>query len=181
VDPEGIHLSCGGNDTMKQSEAEVIRILLVDDEEDLVEFLAHRLLKRGFTVTATVSGQEALEVVKRQTFDVAILDQKMPGMDGIELLEKVKEIQPFLEVIMLTGHGSIDTALEAGRLEAFRYLTKPYDYDDLLARIHEAHASKKEQLQAGYQKELASAMERNLSPRELMALGEELRHKYERD
>ena len=102
-------------------------------------------------------------------------------MDGIELLEKIKEIQPFLEAIMLTGHGSIDTALEAGRLKAFRYLTKPYDYDDLLARIREAHASKMEQLRTGYQKELQSAIERNLSPRELMTLGDELRHKYERD
>lgn len=106
-----------------------IRVLLVDDEQDLVEFLAQRLLRKGITVTATTSGPEALEAVRRQAFDVAVVDLKMPLMDGVEVLRRVKEMQPYLEVIMLTGHGSAESAHAAGRLDAFRYVMKPCDYE----------------------------------------------------
>ena len=158
-----------------------IRILLVDDEADLVEFLAQLLLKKGFTVTATNSGSEALEAVAAQTFDVAILDLKMPEMDGIELLEKIHAAQPYLEAIMLTGHGSFGSALEAGRLKAFRYLLKPCKTEERLAQIREAHEHREWALEKAYREEMAEAMEPGHTSHDILAKGQELRRKYERD
>ena len=94
------------------SEKQTIRVLLVDDEETLIEYLSKRLLKQGFTVKAAFSGEEAVTVAKGQQFDVAVVDLKMPGMDGVETQRKLKDIQPFLQCIVLTGHGSIESALE---------------------------------------------------------------------
>jgi len=164
---------------MPENESTPIRILLVDDEEDLVTFLSHRLLKRGFTVTATTSGPEALKAVKGQTIDVVILDLKMPQMNGIEVLQHLKEEQPYLEAIMLTGHGSHESALEAGRLKAYRYLIKPYDFDELLALIKEAYSYKVEQLRTRYQEELEKITGQGLSALEILAATEKLRRKYE--
>lgn len=158
-----------------------IRVLLVDDEEDLVEFLARLLLKRGYTVTATNSGPEAIEAVDAQIYDVAIVDLKMPQMDGIEVLKKIRSIQPYLEVIMLTGHGSPGSALEAGRLKAFRYLLKPYKVDELLEEIHKAYEHKEKILNAAYQKDLMESISPGQTPKDILARGEELRRKYDRD
>ena len=121
-----------------------IRVLLIDDEEVLLEYMSKRLLKRGFSVKATFSGEEALEAGKQEHFDVAIVDLKMPGMDGVETQKRLHEIQPFLQCIVLTAHGSIDSALESGQQDAFRYLLKPIDYDKLVAAIKEAHEKKVE-------------------------------------
>lgn len=158
-----------------------IRILLVDDEADLVDFLAHRLLKKGFTVSAITSPAAALKAVQKQVFDVAILDLKMPEMDGIELLERIRELQPHLEAIMLTGHGSTESALAAGRLKAFRYLIKPYDFDEILELIEGAWQRREESLEAAYQKELEGAISPGHTSQEILHLGDELRRKYERD
>ena len=158
-----------------------IRILLVDDEADLVEFLAQLLLKKGFTVTATSTGSAALEAVANQKFDVAILDLKMPEMDGIELLEKIHAVQPFLEAIMLTGHGSFGSALEAGRLKAFRYLLKPCRTEELMAQIREAHEHREWALEKAYRQEMAEAMEPGHTSHDILTKGEELRRKYDRD
>ena len=158
-----------------------IRVLLVDDEEDLVEFLARLLLKRGCTVTATNSGPEAIEAVDSQIFDVAIVDLKMPQMDGIEVLQKIRAIQPYLEVIMLTGHGSPSSALEAGRLKAFRYLLKPYKVEELLEQIHKAYEQKEKTLNAAYQKDLLESISPGQTPKDILARGDELRRKYDRD
>jgi DNA-binding NtrC family response regulator len=158
-----------------------IRILLVDDEADLVEFLARLLLKRGYTVTATNSGPEAIEAVEAQTFDVAIVDLKMPQMDGIEVLKKIRAIQPYLEVIMLTGHGSPGSALEAGRLKAFRYLLKPYKIEELLGQIQEAYEQREEILETAYEEEMMESMTPGHTPKDILARGEELRRKYDRD
>jgi len=166
---------------MSKAQNRPTRILLVDDEEDLVDFLAHRLLKQGYTVTAANSGVEALEAVGSQTFDVAVLDLKMPRMDGIELLERIRDIQPFLEAIMLTGHGSTDSALAAGRLRAFRYLTKPYEYEQLVERIREARAHRERCLEAAFEQEMEGAMAPGHSSQDILARCEELRRKYERD
>ena len=89
-----------------------IRVLLIDDEETLLEYLSKRLLKKGFTVKVAVSGEEALGAAKEEQFDVAVVDLKMPGIDGVETQKRLREIQPFLQCIVLTGHGSIDSALE---------------------------------------------------------------------
>ena len=158
-----------------------IRILLVDDEEDLVDFLSHRLLKQGFTIAATNSGAEAIASVERQRFDVAIVDLKMPEMDGIEFLQRIKAIQPFLEVIMLTGHGSHDSALEAGRQDAFRYLLKPYEFDQLLEQIAEAFEARKQNMDEGFRQEMQAIIDRGGSPREILQSQERLRKKYEED
>ena len=121
-----------------------IRVLLVDDEETLLEYLSKRLLKKGFIVKAAFSGEEGLNVAGQEHFDVAVVDLKMPGMDGVETQKRLHELQPFLQCIVLTAHGSIDSALESGQQDAFRYLLKPIDYDKLVASIQEAYEKKVE-------------------------------------
>ena len=121
-----------------------IRVLLVDDEETLIEYLSKRLLKQGFTVKSTFSGEEAVEAAKQEHYDVAVVDLKMPGMDGVEAQRRLREIQPFLQSIVLTAYASVETALESGQLEAFQYLSKPVDYDNLVAVIRDAHKKKME-------------------------------------
>ena len=132
-----------------------IRVLLIDDEETLVEYLSKRLLREGFTVKATFSGEEAVEVATNEDFDVAVVDLKMPGIDGVETQQKLKKIQPFLQSIVLTGHGAIDTALESGRQDAFKYLLKPIEYDNLVETIREAYEKKVELQQAKLLKDAA--------------------------
>jgi DNA-binding NtrC family response regulator len=124
-----------------------IKVLLIDDEQTLLDYLSKRLLKEGFTVKATFSGEEALDVAADSFFDVAVVDLKMPGIDGVETQKRLKEIQPLIQCIVLTGHGSIDTALESGQQDAYKYLLKPIDYENLVETIKEAH-QKKEELQA---------------------------------
>jgi len=158
-----------------------LRILLVDDEADLIDFLSQRLLKRGWTVTATTDGEEALAAVRRQPFDVAVVDLRMPRMDGIELLERIHAEKPYLAAIMLTGHGSTESALEAGRLGVVHYLIKPYDSDELIARIEEAALERESQLEAAYQEEMTRTIQPGATPTEILEHGEELRRKYERD
>lgn len=131
-----------------------IGVLLIDDEETLLEYLSKRLLREGFTVKATFSGEEAVEVAADDNFDVAVVDLKMPGMDGVETQKKLKKIQPFLQSIVLTGHGAIDTALESGRQDAFKYLLKPIEYDNLVDTIKEAYDKKVELQQAKFREEV---------------------------
>lgn len=119
-----------------------IKVLLIDDEDTLLEYLSKRLLKKGFTVKSTSSGEEALKAVGNENFDVAIVDLKMPGIDGVETQKRLHAVQPFLQCIVLTGHGSIDSALESGQQDAFQYLLKPVDYDVLVASIFEAYKKK---------------------------------------
>jgi len=119
-----------------------IWILLVDDEKTLLEYLSKRLLRQGFTVKATFSGEEAIEAAKEEHYDVAVVDLKMPGMDGVETQRRLKEIQPFIQCIVLTGHGSIQSALESGQEDAFQYLLKPVDHDKLIDAIKKAYKRK---------------------------------------
>ena len=119
-----------------------IKVLLIDDEETLLEYLAKRLLREGFTVKASFSGEEALEIASNENFDVAVVDLKMPGIDGVETQKRLKKIQPFLQCIVLTAHGSIESALESGQKDAFQYLLKPIDYDNLVVTIREAYERK---------------------------------------
>jgi len=122
-----------------------IRILLVDDEKDFSEMLSMRLNELGEKVTCAYSGQECLQALEKTNIDVIILDIKMPGMDGIETLREVKRRFPLVEVIMLTGHGSTETAVEGMKLGAFDYLMKPADFDDLSAKLEGARKRKDEQ------------------------------------
>ncbi len=114
-------------------------VLIVDDEEDFLETIIKRLNKRQVDASGALSGEKALELLKEKTFDVVILDIKMPGgMDGIEALAEIKKIQPLAEVILLTGHASVETSIEGMRLGAFDYLLKPIKLDDLLKKIAQA-------------------------------------------
>jgi DNA-binding NtrC family response regulator len=119
------------------------RVLLVDDEQAFVETLSKRLNKRGLTVMAAFSGSEALQALdKEPNFDAVILDVKMPGMDGIETLRNIKTNHPLVEVIMLTGHATVGSAIDGMKLGALDYLMKPCDLDVLLAKVKEAKDKK---------------------------------------
>ena len=118
-------------------------ILLVDDEVPFVEAMMRRLKKRNLNVQAAFSGQEGLEKLGQDSsIDVVVLDVKMPGMDGIETLREIKKRYPLAEVVMLTGHATVETAIEGMKLGAFDYLMKPCDMDELLAKVAEAKAKK---------------------------------------
>jgi DNA-binding NtrC family response regulator len=121
-----------------------IRILLVDDEKEYVETLAERLRTRGMNVTEAFNGDEALEKLKEFNFDVTILDVLMPGMSGIEALSEIKKLKPLTEVLMLTGHGTIETAIEGMKMGAYDFLLKPCKMDVLLEKINEAYERKSE-------------------------------------
>ncbi len=119
------------------------RALVVDDEEDFLETLVNRLGKRSIDTTGVRSGEEAVQVMKKKLFDVVILDIKMPGgMDGIETLREMKKIQPLAEVILLTGHASVETSIEGMKLGAFDYLIKPVKLEDLLTKMAQAFEKK---------------------------------------
>ena len=121
------------------------RVLLVDDEKDFVEMLSLRLNEVGEKVTTAHSGKECLENLENNKIDVVILDIKMPGMDGMETLGEIKKKFPLVEVIMLTGHGSTETAVEGMKMGAFDYLMKPADFDDLTTKLEAARKRKDEQ------------------------------------
>jgi DNA-binding NtrC family response regulator len=121
------------------------QILLVDDEKDFVEMLSMRLTESGERVIPAYSGQECLNKLKEDDFDVVILDIKMPGMDGIQTLRQIKQNHPLVEVIMLTGHGTTQTAVEGMKLGAFDYLLKPADFEDLEEKLEGAKKKKQEQ------------------------------------
>ena len=115
-----------------------IKVLLVDDEEDFVEMLSLRLEAVGEQVTPAYNGKRCLEILEKNDIDVVILDIKMPGMGGIETLREIKKRFPRVEVIMMTGHGTIETAEEGKRLGAFDYMLKPADFNELLEKIARA-------------------------------------------
>ncbi len=129
---------------MSQTNIQPISLLLVDDEEAFVKVLFKRLSKRNIQVTPASNGTEALQRMRHGHFDVAILDLKMEGMDGIEVLKILRKMAPELQVIMLTGHGCNISAQDALANGAFDYLSKPYDFDDLLLKIHEAYRRRKD-------------------------------------
>jgi len=122
----------------KRSEGERIRVLLVDDEEGYVNVLSNRLSKRNIDATKTCSGQEAIQALRRGDFHVAVLDLKMEDMDGIEVLKIFKKMDPRMEVIMLTGHGSEQAARDGMEYGAYDYLSKPCELQELLTKIRQA-------------------------------------------
>ncbi len=125
---------------------DLLSVLLVDDEMDFLDTLSKRLKKRNVDASGVKSGEEALDFLNRNSVDVVVLDVKMPGMDGIETLREIKKVNPLVEVIMLTGHASIEVAIEGMELGAFDYLMKPIDIDDLLYKLQDAYKKKSIQL-----------------------------------
>ncbi|EGB16232.1 response regulator receiver protein [Pseudodesulfovibrio mercurii] len=120
-----------------------IKALLVDDEESFRNTLCKRLTRRGMTVEQAGSGEEALERLKTFQPDVILLDVKMPGMDGLTALHKIKEINPLVEVVMLTGHASMEIAIRGMELGAFDYLMKPVEFEELLYKLEDASERKR--------------------------------------
>lgn len=130
-------------------------IMLVDDEEDFVEMLSLRLKETGENVVAAFNGSQSLETLDKTDIDVVILDVKMPGMDGIETLQEIKKRYPLVEVIMLTGHGTIEAAVQGMKLGAFDFLLKPADFDDLTEKLNRARQRKRDQMERIRQAEAA--------------------------
>jgi DNA-binding NtrC family response regulator len=130
-----------GTETQKPSKP--IRLILIDDEVGFTTVMAKRLARRGLDVTSAFSGSEAIQAMRKAEYDVAVLDLKMEDMDGIEILKIFKKMDPGMPVIMLTGHGSEKSANEGMEFGAYDYLFKPYEFEELLEKIHAAAGGRK--------------------------------------
>jgi two-component system, OmpR family, response regulator CpxR len=132
-----------------------VRVLLVDDERAFVDVLAERLETRGFDVSVVGSGEEAVAKISEQKIDVVVLDVVMPGMGGIETLRRIKAESPMVEVLLLSGHATVETAIEGMKIGACDYLLKPTETTELVEKISAAYQKKADQegrlLQAGIQ------------------------------
>lgn len=131
---------------------ESISVLIVDDEIEFLETLVKRLRKRNLTVSGVTSGERALEALKTSPVDVVVLDVKMPGLSGLDTLREIKKWDTLIEVVMLTGHASVEAAIEGMALGAFDYLMKPTQIEELMYKIQDAYkkktlADKKHQLE----------------------------------
>ncbi len=123
----------------------IANVLLVDDEIEFVETFSERLELRDLAISKAFNGEEALQVLKENTnVEVVILDVKMPGMDGIETLTEIKKKFPLMEVIMLSGHADVESAIDGMKQGAFDYLMKPCDIDQMIAKVTEAAAKKRQ-------------------------------------
>jgi DNA-binding response OmpR family regulator len=121
---------------------EKIKILLVDDEKEFVETLSERIRMREHDSEVALDGEQALKKMEDDIPDVVVLDLKMPGIDGMEVLRRIRKAYPKVQVIMLTGHGSEKDEEEARKLGAFEYLEKPVEIDKLMKKIKKAYKSK---------------------------------------
>jgi DNA-binding NtrC family response regulator len=120
-----------------------LSVLVIDDELDFMETLVNRLQRRKLDTIGVPNGEQAIALLKQRAFDVILLDIKMPGgMDGIETLREIRRLQPLAEVILLTGHASVETSLEGMQLGAYDYLLKPVKFEDLLIKITAAFEKK---------------------------------------
>ncbi|MBU1712289.1 MAG: response regulator [Proteobacteria bacterium] len=119
-----------------------IKVLLVDDEKAFIQTLAERLKIRDFSVQTAFDGEEALSKIKEEDFDVVVLDVIMPGKNGIETLKEIKSLKPLVNVIMLTGHATVETAIDGMKTGAFDYLMKPTNTNDLVGKIKKAYKIK---------------------------------------
>ncbi len=118
------------------------KVLLVDDEKKFLEVMSERLTTRGVTVTTATSAAEALEQIEANLFDAVILDLKLPGMDGIEALKRMKAKRPELQIILLTGHATVEKGVEAIKLGAMDFVEKPADLESLGEKIKQAKQKK---------------------------------------
>ena len=139
---------------------EKIRLLFVDDEDEFVEYMTRRLEPRGIEVHAYTNPVQALEETVTQNFDVALLDLRMPKMDGEELLNRLKERDPTIEIVILTGHGSASSAFRSAQEGAFEYLLKPCEFVDLVSSINKAYAKRIKALSGERSKQVDELMQR---------------------
>jgi DNA-binding NtrC family response regulator len=122
---------------------EAFRVLVVDDELDFLETLVKRLKRRKVDASGVSSGVEAMQLLEQEHFDVVILDIRMPGMDGLETLREMKRKRPLMEVILLTGHASVESGMQGMQLGAFDYVMKPAELEDILEKVRQAFERKK--------------------------------------
>ena len=130
------------------------KVLLVDDEQDFLDTLSNRLELRGLKVSAVTSGEQAVSEAQQQEYDAIIVDLSMPGIDGLETLRRIKANNPNAEIIMLTGHGSVASGVEAMKLGAGDFLQKPVELSELMSKIGEAKGKRMLVLQKQSQEEL---------------------------
>lgn len=121
-----------------------IKVLLVDDEKEFADTLSERLTLRQFDVSLAYSGESALEIFEINNFDIVVLDMLMPGISGLETLQRIKEMAPLVQVVMLTGHATVENAIEGMKLGAYDFLLKPTDAEILVKTINEAYKIKSE-------------------------------------
>jgi DNA-binding NtrC family response regulator len=119
-----------------------IKLLLVDDEIKFLKSIAERLALKNFDVITASNGEQAIASAEKGFFDVAVVDFQMPGMDGAQVLKALKDKHKYLEIIMLTGHATVDSAVECTKLGAFKYLEKPYAFEKLVETITEAYEAR---------------------------------------
>jgi DNA-binding NtrC family response regulator len=125
-------------------------ILVVDDEKEICDLFQKFLTQEGYQVFIATNGAEAISLGKRNRLDLALVDIRMPGMDGIEVFQKLKKVKKDMEAIILTGYGTLKTAKEAMRLGAYEYLTKPFDLGLVKNIIREALETKKRGIKSGF-------------------------------
>ncbi len=118
------------------------KVLLVDDEQDFLETLAERMRTRGMNVSTTTSAADAVKMAEAESYDAVVLDLKMPGMDGLEVLSAMKEKNPDIQVILLTGHATLEKGIEAMKLGAMDFIEKPADIKVLTEKIKQAQSQK---------------------------------------
>jgi len=126
-----------------------LKVLIIDDEVVFSANMVKLLNTRGYRTSAVNGGEEGIRVLEKGAFDVVVLDLKMPGMNGIEVLKKIKELNIQAQVILLTGHGCVDTAMEAIRLGAFDYLPKPCEVKELSEMIENTQKNRNPKLKNG--------------------------------
>lgn len=124
------------------TDIEKIHLLMVDDEEKFLNALTERLKLKFFEITPVTNGEDAIALAQKAKFDVAVVDLQMPGIDGVELLKILKKSHRFLEIIILSGHATIDVAVDCTKLGAFKVLEKPCSFDKLVETITEAYKSR---------------------------------------
>ncbi|MBT8762773.1 response regulator [Desulfohalobiaceae bacterium Ax17] len=118
------------------------KVLLVDDEQEFLSALSERMKNRGLEVATATSGKEALEKIGQESYDAVILDMLMPDMDGLETLKSIKATNPELQIILLTGHATVKSGIEAMKLGALDFIEKPADIKELMEKIKEAKSKK---------------------------------------
>jgi DNA-binding NtrC family response regulator len=148
---------------------EAMTLMLVDDEERFLSTTQKLLTRKGIDVVTAAGGAEALEILRKKRIHVVILDVKMPGMDGIETLKEIKKEFPLVEVIMLTGHATVESAIDGLKSGATDYLMKPTEIDDLLAKAGEAFQKRLRMEEKIYMAQSRSYMK---SPREILKQAE---------
>jgi DNA-binding NtrC family response regulator len=118
-------------------------VLVVDDEKEFRDITVKRLEKRGLKARGAESGEKALEILEHDDIDVVLLDVKMPGIDGIETLRRIRSLKPLVEVVLLTGHASVDSGIEGMKFGAFDYLMKPIELEPLMEKLADAYEKKR--------------------------------------